>query len=351
MAVRFDESRPYLKGFSTYYEREIETQLAGLEGHRKTAVRNAIAILVIAFVLALGSILYVWDIYRADVFGINKYVFSDLTYLLLLVLAPILIAAGGVGLARRTVEAIRGEIKTFLLEKVCAFFELHCGGDSSRFPLARFQGLGLVREADHTTTEDYITGHYNGISIELVEADLKDRRTGMTGAVAGLATFVLTPVGGLLLAFTGVAPPETVFHGLLCQFTFARRVRGRIVVSGDSGWSGDGFTSDDRVYLEDPRFEETFTVYATDQVEARYVLTPTLMERLLTLYQEEIGHLRLLCEEDRLLVSLRDHRNRFEGGSVLVPANDPQRTAEMLSEISIALEIVDTMDVRLRLRS
>ncbi len=34
------------------------------------------------------------------------------------------------------------------------------------------------------------------------------------------------------------------------------------------------------VHLEDPRFDGVFTVYSTDQVEARYLLTPTFMERL-----------------------------------------------------------------------
>ena len=37
----------------------------------------------------------------------------------------------------------------------------------------------------------------------------------------------------------------------------------------------------DVVKLEDPEFEKEFVVYAHDQVEARYVLSPSLMRRLL----------------------------------------------------------------------
>lgn len=35
------------------------------------------------------------------------------------------------------------------------------------------------------------------------------------------------------------------------------------------------------VKLEDPVFEREWEVYATDQIEARYILTPALMERML----------------------------------------------------------------------
>jgi hypothetical protein len=42
------------------------------------------------------------------------------------------------------------------------------------------------------------------------------------------------------------------------------------------------------VELEDPAFAECFDVYATDQVEARYILSPGMMQRLLEFRQEAI---------------------------------------------------------------
>jgi hypothetical protein len=42
------------------------------------------------------------------------------------------------------------------------------------------------------------------------------------------------------------------------------------------------------VALEDPTFAEHFDVYATDQVETRYILSPAMMERLLAFRQEAI---------------------------------------------------------------
>jgi len=39
-----------------------------------------------------------------------------------------------------------------------------------------------------------------------------------------------------------------------------------------------------RVGLVDPVFEKIFEAYGTDQVEARYLLTPTFMQRLVRLF-------------------------------------------------------------------
>ena len=50
------------------------------------------------------------------------------------------------------------------------------------------------------------------------------------------------------------------------------------------------------VKLENVEFEKQFAVYSTDQLEARYILTPQLMERLLAVQSAESGRIRVLFE-------------------------------------------------------
>jgi len=59
---------------------------------------------------------------------------------------------------------------------------------------------------------------------------------------------------------------------------FARRSFGNLV--GEAINKMSIFRKSDLVMLEDVEFEEEFAVYSSDQVEARYILTPTMMERL-----------------------------------------------------------------------
>jgi hypothetical protein len=57
-----------------------------------------------------------------------------------------------------------------------------------------------------------------------------------------------------------------------------------------TGWSprASRYRPLQEVELEDPEFAEHFDVYATDQVEARYILSPGMMQRLLEFRQEAV---------------------------------------------------------------
>lgn len=85
---------------------------------------------------------------------------------------------------------------------------------------------------------------------------------------------------------------HTLFKGLFFTADFNKEFHGTTVVVPDvaervlGGWLGKliqgmNFTrTGELVKLENPDFERYFAVYADDQVEARYILTPSLMERL-----------------------------------------------------------------------
>jgi hypothetical protein len=76
-----------------------------------------------------------------------------------------------------------------------------------------------------------------------------------------------------------VADSNKKFSGSTLVYPdFARKKFGSLVGEALNRIS---FYSDKKlVMLEDTEFEEEFAVYSTDQVEARYILTPTMMEKL-----------------------------------------------------------------------
>ncbi len=84
------------------------------------------------------------------------------------------------------------------------------------------------------------------------------------------------------------------FNGWMIIADGHKHFKGRTLVFPDKlekhlgGWlskrlSGMRFSNLQPVDLEDPDFEREFEVYTSDQVEARYLLTPDMMERLLKL--------------------------------------------------------------------
>ena len=86
---------------------------------------------------------------------------------------------------------------------------------------------------------------------------------------------------------------STIFQGLFIAAEFNKHFRGETVVLPDTAQSSFGdlignwlqsnnFNRDELVKMDSVEFEKEFVVYSTDQIEARYILTPALMQKLLT---------------------------------------------------------------------
>lgn len=56
------------------------------------------------------------------------------------------------------------------------------------------------------------------------------------------------------------------------------------------------------IELEDIKFNNKFKVYSDDQIEARYILTPDMMEKLLLL-KEKSGGFKITIKEDKLYIA------------------------------------------------
>ena len=104
----------------------------------------------------------------------------------------------------------------------------------------------------------------------------------------------------------------------------------------------------ERVKLEDPRFEKAFEVVSSDQIEARFILTPDFMERLLEM--EEVFHggdLRCAFSGGELFVCI-EGGDLFEPGSMFTPLDNPDRVKELLMDFATLFGLIDTVTERNR---
>ena len=88
---------------------------------------------------------------------------------------------------------------------------------------------------------------------------------------------------------------HTIFKGLFMKADFHKHFSGETYVLTDTAERYFGFigkamqkvsTRGHLVYLENPLFEKEFAVYSTDEVEARYLLSINMLERILELKQK-----------------------------------------------------------------
>jgi hypothetical protein len=102
---------------------------------------------------------------------------------------------------------------------------------------------------------------------------------------------------------------ETIFEGILFTADFNKHFNGKTIVREHGFFD---FFSGKTIELENPDFRKLFTVYANDPIEARYILTPSLMEKILQLNKKWNGGLGLSFINSQLTIAIPMSHNFFE---------------------------------------
>ncbi len=299
------------ESFEAYYAREIAPGLDAREAGRKAAVTQFIIAGAAGVVLAL-ALLAIW---RPGATGGGEWGW---------ILAGVL-AVGGFGIGGAILSGTARGVKNELLPQVAAY----CGARyamtvSDASAIGRFRAEKLVPGYDRSSFEDEIAGERHGAAFTLFEAHLRDVRRDSKGRTTTV----------------------TVFRGQLLRVAFPQNFLGRTIVLRDAGMFNAFLnlgTKLQRVGLVDPTFEKIFEVFSTDQVEARYLLTPTFMERLLELETLLKGKkARAAFAEGDLLVAI-EGGNLFEPGSMFKPLADFARVEKVLKEIQSVHGVIDAL--------
>lgn len=197
--------------------------------------------------------------------------------------------------------------------------------EKGKIPAKRLLGSTLLPTHDSYKSEDMFRGSYKQVDVELAEVKLtkqqgsgKNRRT------------------------------VTIFKGLFALLSTHKAFSGKTVVRRDAGaignWLGEKFGGLERVRLEDPEFEQRFEVYATDQIEARYLLTPAFMERLTALAGHMGGNrLQAAFYDEQLFVMVPLSRNLFEPPSIFKSVLQDTGVARIARELGDVLAMVDVL--------
>ncbi len=235
---------------------------------------------------------------------------------------------------QKELNGLRDEAKLMLIDPVAREFGMtyaHQIGEPS--VMSRFKSMGLVPHWDRARFEDSLAGYRNEIGFEFFEAELKQRR--QSSSKHGSRTKWVTVFRGQCL----VAHFPKPFQGSTRVYRDAGIFNGLVKL-------GHSFGKHEKVALEDPKFERAFEVYSTDQVEARFLLTPDFMERLLNLEAAFHGKkLRCGFSGGEMFVAV-EGGNLFEAGSMYRPMDDLARVREILLDFAATFLLIDAMGER-----
>jgi hypothetical protein len=297
-------ARREFDGLPEFFEESLRPYLREREKDRRAAVVNFLIVVGAFGVLALAML-------RFGPLGESNLQFS------------LIIAFGGLALGMFLVNRARGDIANGLFERLCARLGFSY---LPRLPrpdyCADFSALKLLPGFNEEAWEDEIRGRHSGARFVLCEAHLKYKTGGKK------------------------RDERTVFHGQLLMIDYPKRFLGRTVVNRDMGplnrfnKPGKEFS---HVGLASPEFEKAFEAWSTDQVEARDLLDPLVLERFQELERLFKGRrLRAAFADNRLLIAL-ETGDRLNMGSMFAPLETPARVETILKEFDVVFDLIDAV--------
>ena len=192
-----------------------------------------------------------------------------------------------------------------------------------------FNKTGLFGSPDRYHSEDLISGHIGKTPFCFAEVHAEEKHTTTNSKGQAQTTWV------------------TLFKGFMFVADFNKNFSGRTTVLRDSFLN---FARGNRVKLENTEFEKHYDVFSTDQVEARYILTPSMMERMIQLDNLFGNDTLLSFQESKVVIMIKSSRNHFES-KLTRPVNEKKTLQEEYNTIVALTSIIDALDLNTRIWS
>ena len=210
--------------------------------------------------------------------------------------------------------------------------------------------------------DDLITGSYKNVHIKINEVNTKILLfpelfvilflfiwlTGFTGGVFLVLFLVLFLPWVLIicLIFSFKIIQYSLFRGVIVEFDMNKNFKGHTIFHENSSIAKK-IPLEKKYYkkvnLESVTFENKYNVYSNDQIEARYILTPSLIERIENLkFAFKAKYVRGSFKNNKLTLAIHTGKDMFAMGSDFKDS-DIHTFEELYDEIISVLQIVDEL--------
>ena len=294
--------------FKQFFKKELLSKLKDLEIERKRSIRNIILSIILFFVLASIAI------YSFIILGkVPPRPISDI--ILIIVILPLLI-----GLSIHS--DYRKKAKKIVMQKILSFIgdlQVLEGGNDEEY----IRRLDLFDRYNNFVCDDYLTGTYNSLPINIQEISL-----------------VLTKGSGRSKR------SSTIFRGLLIVVPCYKEFEESTIIKKKFFHIDRPiklFENTPKITLEDPVFNKYYNVYSYDPVEARYLITTAFMQRMIQLSRHNKSeNISVSFEYGNVNIAVDSDKDWFEF-TIRKPATDIKQYKKFLYEILNILKIIDSL--------
>lgn len=192
---------------------------------------------------------------------------------------------------------------------------------------------------DRVSGNDYVRGKIDGINIEFSDFHAEKKHKDSKGRTSW----------------------STIFQGLFIVSEFNKNLHSKTVVLPDSaqsafgdfigGWlQSNNFGRDNLVKMDNVDFEKEFVVYSNDQVESRYILTHTMMQRLLNYQKKTQQKLFVSFINNKIYIAIAYNKDLFEP-SIFRSLLKYKIAIEYVQTLHLAIGIIEELKLNQKLWS
>ena len=315
-----------LAEFDPFFATTIAPQLEGLETMRRAALRNTVIAACVVGVVLMGIV---------AVFGSSG-------------ILGVLMVGGVIGLGAVAFFAAlftkdnKAAFKEHAIRPLIRFYDEECEYFPERcIPESEFRACCLFeRRPDRYSGNDFVSGTLGQTAFHFSEihAEYKTEHRNSKGHTT--------------------TSWHTIFRGVFFVADFNKSFKGQTYVFPDTAenllgsWLGGALQKlsgpGELVKLEDPEFEKLFAVYSGDQVEARYILSQSLMRRMVEYRTKHKREMHFAFMGSQLIAAISFNEDLFEP-PIWSPVTKPELYRAFLTDLDSVLSIVEELNLNLRI--
>lgn len=197
----------------------------------------------------------------------------------------------------------------------------------------------LFGKPDRINGNDHVSGKIDGISLEFSDLHAEKKHKDSKGRTSW----------------------STLFQGLFIISEFPKNFQGKTLIFPDTAQKTFGdfigqwlqsknVTKDALVKMDDPEFEKEFVVYSNDQIEARYILSHSLMQRLVEFQKKSEQPLYVSFHQNKIFLAINYGKDLFEP-TIFSTLLDYKLAMEYIKTLNMTIGIVEELKLNQKLWS
>ena len=201
-------------------------------------------------------------------------------------------------------------------------------------PYSKIAATKMMRMGDRYHSEDYISAKYKDIKFEQSDVHIEEEHKTRDSNGHTTTHYV------------------TIFRGRWMIFDFNKEFKANVQISqkGFSNSTVNTFWGKKeelfkKVAMESEAFNKKFNVYAQNEHDAFYIITPSLMERIERLAARNKGKLLFCFINNKLHIGIYDNKDSFEPGSVFKQINEQETLNKISEEIETITQFVEELNL------